>query len=302
MWEKEVSELEKGKAIENVDFSEEFIPYEFKYPTNEKGEYVMAYNNLSDYTGYMDRLSIGGYWWLNFDFKNCDFDDDGRWDRVWTETKRDEENGDIIGTYFRIEFGNGDIAYIGPFHTVAFNMTGTDLNGDGVNELIFMCQATQSTVPYDSALAIYQKQGNRYVPMNGPLLPGHIFDDYILGFEIDVRSVNGDTVTAGVKGTNLEAGFTTDCDEIIHDTMGDISLGKRYEYCMEQNEYIGSNAWAIDPVEYEGKNALEFRILTQPTPREDWHDAVVTTIYENGEWIPVAFRIEELREYDYWIE
>lgn len=280
----------------------EFIPYEFKYPTNEKGEYVMAYNNLSDYTGYMDRLSVGGYWWLNWDFKNCDFDDDGRWDRVWTETKREEESGNYIGTYFRVEFGNGDIAYIGPFHTVAFNMTGTDLNGDGIKELIFMCQATQSTVPYDSALAIYQKQGNRYVPMNGPLLPGHTFEDYILGFEIDVRSVNGDTVTAGVKGTNLEAGFTTDCDEIIHDTMGDISLGKRYEYCMEQNEYIGSNAWAIDPVEYEGKNALEFRILIQPTPKEDGHDAVVTTIYENGEWIPVAFRIEELREYDYWID
>lgn len=270
-----------------------------KYPTDENGKYVMEYNNLSDYTGYMDELSWESYWWLNWDFEHCDFDGDGKWDRVWTETEKAEDNR-ALGTYFKVEFGNKDIADIGPFSNVAFHMTGVDLTGDGVNELVFMCQATQSTDPYQSALAIYQKQGTQYIPMDGPLMPEQTFFDYALGYEIQVLDVEKNNVTVGVKDSDLQAHFMMDCGKMVHAEMGDISLGELYDYRMENKESLGDIAWTAIPVEYENKNALELRILIAPTFREDIRDAVVTVTYENGNWLPVDLRVEDIMPYDYW--
>lgn len=116
-----------------------------------------------DYNGYLDECSWSG----SKAFKNCDYDGDGRTDRVF----RKEKAGNTTTCTYRIEFGNGKRLLM-----KNADWTGTpviqagDTDNDGENEILFTQTYPMSTDPQGSGnMRLYDKKGGTYKLVKLPL-------------------------------------------------------------------------------------------------------------------------------------
>ena len=281
--------------------SEESAKDTTNWSKDKSGKYILEYADFNEYSGYLDEIAnLEDYGWWYFDFANADFDGDGFLDRVYMETKIEENEYRKVEHYYRIEFGNGNVAEIGPFSEFSFNLQCADLTGDGVQELVFVSAAVQSTNPHSGNLAIYKKQGDTYVMMEVPVvvkekwMADYADPLYRMGYEIMVLDVSKDKVRVGIPDYDLEATFKIDGEKAVHgNRLGESTLKKYYQCMKNENESIGRDAWTVEVLEYEGKTALDMWIEIEPEPKMDLHEAVVTVVFDNGAWTPIAFRVEE---------
>lgn len=113
------------------------------------------------YTGYMDEC----YTYEGYDsFVGQDYDEDGLIDRVW----REDIKNSSMGSY-RIEFGNGDVLLVEKIGDGFPDITCGDLDGDGINEILFRAIIWGSTDP-DSygEWAVFKKNGSTYEMLKLP--------------------------------------------------------------------------------------------------------------------------------------
>lgn len=132
---------------------------------------------LWEYEGYVDECR--GYTWQN-EFKNCDYDGDGKTDRV----RRSRDAQEDIAVY-TIEFGNGDKLVVPDGWDTGFpHVQGGDLDGDGAREILVTLSYDTGTDPYsygDMWLFDMDEASGNYSEITLPLVKG---ENGAKGFEI----------------------------------------------------------------------------------------------------------------------
>ncbi len=140
--EEAVTETAPAEEPETVVESKEEEPAADIVPEEEKPEAVTAPEEddpeedqdaspfiLWEYEGYVDECK--GYLWRK-EFKNCDYDGDGKTDRVKRVLDSDEQ-----AAYYTVEFGNGDELRVPKVWDTGFpHIQGGDLDGDGSKEIL----------------------------------------------------------------------------------------------------------------------------------------------------------------------
>ncbi len=97
--------------------------------------------DIWEFEGYVDECDK--YTWKD-EFKNCDYDDDGKIDRLSRSWNEDKE----LATY-TIEFGNGDKLVTPEGYETGFPHVQTgDIDGDGAKEILVTLTYDTSTDPY----------------------------------------------------------------------------------------------------------------------------------------------------------
>ena len=95
---------------------------------------------LWEYEGYVDECK--GYTWRK-EFKNCDYDGDGKTDRVKRVLDAAEQTA-----YYTVEFGNGDELRVPKVWDTGFpHIQGGDLDGDGSKEILVTFSYDTGTDP-----------------------------------------------------------------------------------------------------------------------------------------------------------
>lgn len=263
------------------------------YPVDENGKYIVdeIYWRTEGIDVYMDEVSPQStrpfFWTQNFD--DCDYDMDGLIDRV--RMTREKE-----GTFYYTEFGNGDLLALGPFddEKMGFYLTGGDLSGDGVPEMLFMGEHIR-VGSYYTEFIVAQKVNGEYVYMDLPksTQPDGSAGDknrYEMGYDIYILSVDGNVATIG----NVDAGIKVGVN---------IPKGKEkdYERNMKNKNVFGSSALMADIVRGEDSKKLKLQILFG-----DRHDEIETMFveiylkYEGNKWIIENTETKDVEEIDWW--
>lgn len=123
---------------------------------------------LWEYEGYVDECE--GYYWQD-EFKNCDYDDDGKVDRLNRIWDRNEQ----IALY-TIEFGNGNKLEVPKGWETGFpHVQSGDLDGDNVKEILVTLSYDTSTDPLsfgDIWLFDFDETASEYREVRLPLASG----------------------------------------------------------------------------------------------------------------------------------
>ena len=242
------------------------------------------------HTGYMDECyKFAGY----EQFANQDYDEDGLTDRVWRE---DIEKTSMCN--YRIEFGNGDVLSVEKFGDGLPYVETGDLDGDGVNEILFCGSNWGSSDPYaygewavykknktsyemlklPESMADYESDGNGGVPpAYWPMLPLEVEDagDY-----------RARIYCAGKDGTDdLGEGFSKD---VALDVV--IDFGEEDWRTIDMDDYITTRSDYLD-LDNNG-NIYLAEIVQEPFPMLRTHtslfgkwcnDEIITTfVWKDG--------------------
>lgn len=280
------------EIIENNE-KEKVVDTTIDYPVDENGKYIIdeIYWWIEGIDVYMDEVSPQStkpFFWTQ-KFNDCDYDMDGLTDRV--RMTREEE-----GTFYYIEFGNGDLLVLGPFddEKMGFYLTGGDLTGDSVPEMLFMGEHI-TVGGYYTEFIVAQKVNGEYEYMDLPQSTqpnGSVGDKnrYELGYDICILSVDGNVATVG----NVDAGIKVEVN---------IPKGKEknYERSMKNKDIFGSSALMADIVYGEELSKLKLQILFS-----DHYDEIETMFieiylkYEGGKWIVENTETKDVEEVDWW--
>lgn len=132
---------------------------------------------LWEFEGYVDECF--DYTWVA-EFFDCDYDDDGRNDRINRVWYRDEEKA-----VYTIEFGNGDKLVVPESWETAFpHVQAGDLDGDGANEILVTLTYDTGTDPNSFAEMWLFDKDEAAGEYNEVKLPLDEFEGGSKGFEI----------------------------------------------------------------------------------------------------------------------
>ncbi|MCR5501395.1 MAG: hypothetical protein K6F53_00130 [Lachnospiraceae bacterium] len=166
-------------------------------PESEEDEEDLSFFAIWEYEGYVDECRE--YVWKK-EFRDCDYDSDGKTDRVnrsW--------DGDRQTAVYTVEFGNGDRLTVPEGWETGFpHIQGGDLNGDGINEILVTLTYDTGTDPYSYGdMWLFEKDpaSGKYAEAQLPLAKG---ENGAKGFEIEYEKPEGNRITFSIK----EAGFT----------------------------------------------------------------------------------------------
>ena len=148
---------------------------------------------LWEYEGYVDECD--GYYWQD-EFKDCDYDGDGKNDRVSRAWDGNEQTA-----IYTIEFGNGDrlVTPIG-WETGFPHVQSGDLDDDGIKEILVTLSYDTSTDPSsygDMWLFDRDESSGEYNEVNLPLADAG--ENGAKGFEIDYDKPEGGKIKFTIK-------------------------------------------------------------------------------------------------------
>ncbi len=173
-------------------------------PTDAGGESLREPQEIQEpsvighwgYTGYLDECVQ----WTDYEsFRGCDYDGDGRTDRIYREY-RGKELCD-----YRVEFGNGEELTVTDCYDTGFpKVQHCDLNGDGRQEILFTLSYLTSTDPTafgDTALYEWTQEGYREaeLPFERQEADGHTYC-----LRVDYTSPEKYRMLATVKATGFQ--------------------------------------------------------------------------------------------------
>lgn len=179
---------------------------------------------LWEFEGYVDECN--GYTWQD-DFKSCDYDGDGKTDRL----KRQWDGEEQIAIY-TIEFGNGDVLTVPKGWETGFpHVQGGDLDGDGEKEILFTLSYDTSTDPLSFGdMWLFDKDASgRYNEVELPLASG---ENGAKGFTIDYEKPEDNMIRYSIKEAGLSRSEEVDDDYI------------NYWWTEESTSLIRSVYWA----------------------------------------------------------
>ena len=230
----------------------------------ESCEEPKTYMHASRYEGYLDESP---YEVWEEQFGNCDFDDDGRRDRIYRE---------VTGTFvaYRIDFGNGDeleLARTEDFF-MDIKVQAADVCGYSGNEILFVGQHSFSTDPTaESDIYLYQDTFDGYERI---FLPG--------------QKEEGDSTT-GVETILSDRGdecVTLECQAVGYEEIyaWDIWTGSEYtakEFFERSDEpLVKTRAYDAAFIDYAGETKL---VLYQNVTGK-WLVKDVTFILDVSTW------------------
>jgi hypothetical protein len=199
--ERELQAQHAERKTEEINASEdtggaEVTAYEPNEFYEKNGKLKMTYNTyITCYSGYLDHVALFGTI-----YDNCDYDGDGLNDRIFRTVFEADENGDVCG--YRVDFGNGEALKTGNFgdYFTGIQLTGFDLTGDGVNEIIFCGPHTACTFPKSmSEIAVFQKMDGGYelldLPRPDDWDASKDSEKYRTGYSIELKDIAGNAVT-----------------------------------------------------------------------------------------------------------
>ena len=150
---------------------------------------------LWEFEGYVDECN--GYYWQD-DFKNCDYDGDGKTDRL----KR-QWNGEEQIAVYTVEFGNGDLLTVPKGWETGFpHVQSGDLDRDGQKEILFTLSYDTSTDPLSFGdMWLFDKDASgRYSEVELPLASG---ENGAKGFTIDYEEPEDLVIRYSIKEAGL---------------------------------------------------------------------------------------------------
>ncbi|MCR5603096.1 MAG: SH3 domain-containing protein [Lachnospiraceae bacterium] len=152
---------------------------------------------LWEYEGYVDECK--GYTWQK-DFIDCDYDGDGKKDRVNRSCDAEEQTA-----VYTVEFGNGDKIVVPKGWDTGFpHIQGGDLDGDGINEILVTLSYDTSTDPYSFGdMWLFDKDDStgEYSEVKLPLANGQ---NGAKGFNIEYDKPENDKIRFYIK----DAGYS----------------------------------------------------------------------------------------------
>ena len=151
-----------------------------------------------EYEGYIDECKE--YTWRS-EFVDCDYDGDGKTDRVNRSWDKDEQTA-----IYTIEFGNGDTLTTPKGWETGFpHIQGGDLDSDGINEIVVNLTYDTSTDPYSFGelwLFDKDKKSGEYKEVD---LPFEKTENGGKGLQIDYDKPEDGKITYHIKGTDYSA-------------------------------------------------------------------------------------------------
>lgn len=196
------------------------------------------------YAGYLDESPYS--MWKN-DWNDCDFDGDGKRDRVYR---------DVTGTAvsYRIDFGNGGVLDIGSFEDAftGLSLQSADADGDGDMEILFVGAHMASTDPYsNSEIAFFYKENGSYRMAH---LPG-AYD--AAGNERGAYETGWD-IYASAEGENAVTFYSNSL--AFRETV-ELEAGLSFAEIFSRDEktvYATGTAYDAEFIEYDGEVCLVF--------------------------------------------
>lgn len=231
------------------------------------------------YAGYLDESPYS--MWKN-DWNDCDFDGDGKRDRVYR---------DVTGTAvsYRIDFGNGDVLDIGSFEDTftGLSLQSADADGDGDMEILFVGAHMASTNPYSSSeIALFYKENGSYRMAH---LPG-VYD--AAGNERGAYETGWD-IYASAEGENAVTFYSNSL--AFRETV-ELEEGLSFAEIFSRDEktvYATGTAYDAEFIEYDGEVCLVF----YENPGGKWLYQPVCIIYaiDEQDSRQTAGRIKDVR-------
>ncbi len=187
---------------------------------------------LWEHEGYVDDCK--GYTWRK-EFINCDYDGDGKTDRVNRVLDRDE---DIA--YYTVEFGNGDELRIPKVWDTGFpHIQGGDLDGDGSKEILVTFSYDTGTDPYsygDMFLFDRDASTGEYSEIQLPLAKG---ENGGKGFDIEYDKPENGWIRFGIKEGGLSMEEEVEEDFISNWWTDEATSELRYVYKADIRDEAG---------------------------------------------------------------
>ncbi len=164
---------------------------------------------LWEYEGYVDECS--GYTWQK-EFLNCDYDGDGKNDRVSRKVDTEEQTA-----VYTVEFGNGEKLVCPEIWDTGFpHVQGGDLDGDGAREILVTFSYDTGTDPYSyGEMFLFDRDDSKgeYQEVKLPLADG---EKGAKGFDIDFDKPENGKIRFTIKEAGLSMEEEVDEDYISY--------------------------------------------------------------------------------------
>ncbi|MBQ6968128.1 MAG: SH3 domain-containing protein [Lachnospiraceae bacterium] len=164
---------------------------------------------LWEYEGYVDECK--GYTWQK-EFKDCDYDGDGKNDRV----NRKYDNNEQTAVY-TVEFGNGDKLICPEVWDTGFpHIQGGDLDGDGAREILVTFSYDTGTDPCSfGEMFLFDKDDSKgeYEEVKLPLADG---EKGAKGFDIDFDKPDKGKIRFTIKEAGMSMEEEVDEDYVSY--------------------------------------------------------------------------------------
>ncbi len=227
---------------------------------------------LWEYEGYVDECTE--YSWVE-EFFDCDYDGDGKTDRINRVWYQDEEKAE-----YTIEFGNGDTLVVPETWETSFpHVQAGDLDGDGGNEILVTFTYDTSTDPSSySEMWLFDKDETtgEYNEVKLPLMES---EGGGKGFEIRYDEPDDENI---VHYEIPEYGFSADAG-LSHD----------YITWWWTEEATTERRVVYNAVIMDGEETV-IRCYLAPFPRERYF-LVFDLTYNDG-----SYEVGEIEEYSYY--
>jgi beta-lactamase regulating signal transducer with metallopeptidase domain len=240
---------------------------------------------ISKYSGYLDEVAL-----FDTAYDNKDYDGDGKNDRIRRNIVNSDINEATTKIGYTVEFGNGDALKIGDFDDAftGIRLTGEDLTGDGINEIIFIGAHGSSTFPPSSSeIAVFQKDNDGYkilpLPRTDNWKMSYPPQEYKAGFSVYIKDIAGDKVTFYTSKFHFE-------ETVIIEDKDTLQFFKLIGIDGE----VGSEAWQVQATTYNGAPALAMYINIGS--KYYLRNLIALLTWQSGEFLPIAMGLEKEQE------
>ncbi len=237
---------------------------------------------ISKYSGYLDEVAL-----FDSAYDNKDYDGDGKNDKIRRTIVNNDTNGATTKIRYTVEFGNGDALKIGDFDDAftGISLTGKDLTGDGINEIIFVGAHGASTFPPSSSeIAVFQKDNDGYemlpLPRTDDWKTSYQPQEYNTGFSVYIKDIDGHKVTF----------YTSKFDFKETAIIKDKATLQYFKEIGIDGE-AGSASWQVQASSCNGAPALAMYINIGSKYYQ--RNLIVLLTWKNGEFLPIAMNLEK---------
>ena len=174
--------------------------------------------DLWEYEGYVDECNT--YTWQE-EFLNCDYDGDGKTDRLSRSWIEDKETA-----IYTIEFGNGEKLVTPEGWETGFpHIQSGDLDGDGEKEILVTLTYDTSTDPYSfGEMWLFDRASGEYVEAELPLVK---IENGAKGFNVDYEKPEDNKITFTIREAGLKRTEEVDEDYLSNWWSEDLTTQQR---------------------------------------------------------------------------